>query len=67
MQDIAKFEKKWEVDRQKIHENSKVLKPLPKNPRKNTKKTTTSKKAAAAEPMDVSDNTTAEAGWLYSE
>ncbi|KAL8496050.1 hypothetical protein ACS0TY_019960 [Phlomoides rotata] len=59
VEEINKFEKKWEVDRQRIHGNTKGLKPLPKVQRKNTKKATG--KNAAAEPMEVSDNTTAEA------
>ncbi|KAL9175513.1 hypothetical protein ABFS82_02G117600 [Erythranthe guttata] len=60
IEDLKNSEKKWEEDRQRIQGGeTKIARPLAKNPRKNTKKATT-KKESTAEHMDVSDNTVTE-------
>lgn len=65
IQEINKCEKKWAADRQRIHGEAKVVRPVQRNPRKNNKKT--SNKESAVEQMEVSDKTITETGWLTSE
>ncbi|KAG6408579.1 hypothetical protein SASPL_131595 [Salvia splendens] len=55
VEELNKYEKKWEEDRKRIHDGAYAKGPQ-KNPRKKTQKTTT-KKEPAEDPMEVSQNT----------
>ncbi|CAA0808911.1 DNA topoisomerase 2 [Striga hermonthica] len=58
---LTKCERNWEENRQRILGDTNVLKPLPKNPRKNNKKASNKESSTAATvPMDVADKTATE-------
>lgn len=62
VQELNNYEKKWEADRKRINSGVFVNGPKRRNPpKKNPKKT---KKEPAGEPMEVSENTMPETGWL---
>lgn len=62
VQEVQIYEKKWEADRKRINSGSFVNGPKKRNPPKKNPKT--SKKEPAGDPMDVSENTVPETGWL---